>query len=244
MVTKRKAPAVKALALPSRGRGTSTLETRLAKPVSRDRLRALTAREQKFVYEFVSSDGTISMTEAAIRAGYSETSARQTAHDLTNPHKYPHVVAAIQDYRKELAERYGTTFERHMRDLQRIRDAALQAGAFGAAVSAEYRRGQALGTIYVDRKEILVGTIDSMSRDEVAAKLAEIKKLFVGASQDIVDVDPVLLDQSVEREMAAEPEFDEEEVLGEGVDDLPEAAGEPAGLSHDEAGEQGIAGDP
>jgi phage terminase small subunit len=244
VVTKRKAPAVKALALPSRGRGTSTLETRLAKPVSRDRLRALTAREQKFVYEFVSSDGTISMTEAAIRAGYSETSARQTAHDLTNPNKYPHVVAAIQDYRKELAERYGTTFERHMRDLQRIRDAALQAGAFGAAVSAEYRRGQALGTIYVDRKEILVGTIDSMSRDEVAAKLAEIKKLFVGASQDIVDVDPVVLDQSVEREMAAEPEFDEEEVLNERIDDLPAAAGESAGLSHDEAGEPSIAGNP
>jgi phage terminase small subunit len=244
VVTKRKAPAVKALALPSRGRGTSTLETRLAKPVSRDRLRALTAREQKFVYEFVSSDGTISMTEAAIRAGYSETSARQTAHDLTNPNKYPHVVAAIQDYRKELAERYGTTFERHMRDLQRIRDAALQAGAFGAAVSAEYRRGQALGTIYVDRKEILVGTIDSMSRDEVAAKLAEIKKLFVGASQDIVDVDPVVLDQSVEREMAAEPEFDEEEVLGEGVDHLSEDAGESAGLSHDEAGEPSILRDP
>jgi hypothetical protein len=241
MTTKRKAPVVKPI--PSRGRGTSKLETRLAKPVPRDRLRALTAKEQKFVYEFVSSDGTISMTEAAIRAGYSEISARQTAQELTNPEKYPHVVAAIQDYRKELAAKYGTTFERHMRDLQKIRDAALEAGAFGAAVSAEYRRGQALGTIYIDRKEILVGTIDSMSRDEVAAKLAEIKRLFVGASQDIVDVDPVTLDQSVEREIAAEPEFDEREVLSERDDDISEIEGESQGLSHDEAGESGEPGD-
>jgi hypothetical protein len=227
-------------AVPKRkARGSGKLEARLAAPVKREGLRPLTAKEQKFVYELVSADGEISMTEAAIRAGYSQISARQTSQDLTNPAKYPQVVAAIQDYRAELNAKYGTTFEKHLRDLKRIRDAALDAGAFGAAVQAEYRRGQALGTIYVDRKEVRIGTIDSMSKDEVAQKLREIKAMFVGASRDIVDVDPVVLEQSVEREASAEPEFDEEEVLRERGPAIPETEDEPGGVPDDETGESG-----
>jgi hypothetical protein len=76
--------------------------------------------------------------------------------------------------------KYNTTYERHMRDLQTIRDKALEAGAFAAAVQAEYRRGQALGTIYIDRKEIRHGTIDSMSKEEVQRKLDELKQLYGG----------------------------------------------------------------
>jgi CRISPR/Cas system-associated exonuclease Cas4 (RecB family) len=39
---------------------------------------------------------------------------------------------------------------------------------------------KALGTIYVERKEIRHGTIDSMSREEVERKLNEIKSLYGG----------------------------------------------------------------
>jgi len=39
---------------------------------------------------------------------------------------------------------------------------------------AEYRRGQAQG-IYIDRKEILHGSIDQMNKDEVLKRLKEIK---------------------------------------------------------------------
>ena len=87
-----------------------------------------------------------------------------------------------------------------MRDLQRIRDAALDAGAFGAAVQAEYRRGQALGTIYVDRKEIRHGTIDSMSKDEVLKKLNEIKKIYGSTPQEILDVEAVEVKRSLDKE--------------------------------------------
>ena len=76
---------------------------------------------------------------------------------LTYPDINPHVLAGIQAYRGELNSKYNTSYERHMRDLQIIRDKALEAGAFAAAVQAEYRRGQALGSIYVDRKEIRTG---------------------------------------------------------------------------------------
>jgi hypothetical protein len=111
------------------------------------------------------------------------------AYRLTNPKQSPHVVAAIQRYRQDLAEKYGTTFERHMRDMQNIRDRALEAGNYSAAVQAEYRRGQALGTIYVERKEIRHGTIDSMSLDEVKRKLEEIKSIY-GDPAGIIDVTP------------------------------------------------------
>ena len=73
--------------------------------------------------------------------------------------------------------------------MQTIRDAALEAGAFGAAVQAEYRRGQALGTIYIDKKEVRYGTIDGMSKDEVVMKLEEIKKIYGPAPQEILDVE-------------------------------------------------------
>lgn len=164
------------------------------------RRRPLNAREWKFVQELVANDGEVTMKEAAIRAGYSAKSASIRAWKLTNPEISPHVVAAIQEYRAELAAKYNTTYERHMRDLQTIRDKALAAGAFSAAVQAEYRRGQALGTIYVDRKEIRHGSIDSMSKDEVMRKLEELKRIYGGPPQEILEAEVVDIQGSIERD--------------------------------------------
>lgn len=165
---------------------------RLSEPVPKPkggRFKALSEREWRFVHELVSGEGQVTMKEAAIRAGYSESSAGMMATSLTSPDKHPHVVAAIQEFRRELAEKYGTTFERHMRDMQMIRDKALEAGNYGAAVAAEYRRGQALGTIYIERKEIRHGTIDSMSKEEVMRKLLEIKQLYGGSPGGVLDIE-------------------------------------------------------
>lgn len=165
---------------------------RLSEPVPKPkggRFKALTEREWKFVHELVSGEGQVTLKEAAIRAGYSAPSASAMATALTSPASHPHVVAAIQEFRREVAEKYGTTFERHMRDMQIIRDRALDAGNYGAAVAAEYRRGQALGTIYIERKEIRHGAIDSMSKEEVMRKLQEIKQLYGSSPGGVVDID-------------------------------------------------------
>jgi phage terminase small subunit len=210
------------------------LKKRLTKKVAplMQQKKVLSAREWAFVKEYVSGDGMITMKEAAIRAGFSPKSASSTASRLTNPDHCPHVVAAIQEYRAELAEKYGTNFDRHMRDLQKIRDAALEAGAFGAAVQAEYRRGQALGTIYVDRKEIRVGTIDSMSKDEVREKLAELQKLYGGPPpKRILDATAEEVIDTVE----SDPEFHPEDALDGDEPRNPTvqaAEGEPAGLPY------------
>ncbi len=166
----------------------------------RKQRRTMNAKEWKFVTELVSGDGRVTMKEAAIRAGYKPSSASVMAWKLTNPEINPHVVAGIQAYRGELNSKYNTSYERHMRDLQIIRDKALEAGAFAAAVQAEYRRGQALGSIYVDRKEIRTGTIDSMSKEEVVKKLEEIKRLYGGSAGPIVDVTPKQIEEEPDEE--------------------------------------------
>lgn len=163
--------------------------------------KVLNAKEWKFVTELVSGDGRVTLKEAAIRAGYKPTSASVMAWKLTNPEVSPHVVSAIQAYRAELNSKYNTSYERHMRDLQIIRDKALDAGAYAAAVQAEYRRGQALGTIYVDRKEIRHGTIDSMSKEEVQRKLDELKALYGGPPPSaLIDADTGQVLESIDRE--------------------------------------------
>ena len=163
--------------------------------------KALNPKQWKFVQEYVAGDGRVTLKEAAIRAGYNPKSASVMAWKLTNPDEYPEVVSAIQAYRAELASKYNTSFERHMRDLQLIRDKALEAGAYAAAVQAEYRRGQALGTIYVDRKEIRHGTIDSMSKEEVQRKLDELRALYGGPPPSaLIDADTGQVIDSVARE--------------------------------------------
>ena len=149
----------------------------------------LTRKQELFVKEIVSKDGQITLREAAINAGYSVGSAHTRAYELTNPHISPHVVAAIQAYRRELDEKYGVTYQRHLRDLQLIRDTALQNGAYSAAVQAEYRRGQAQGDIYVSKSEIRHGSIDSMSKDEVLKALEEIKNSYAPVTIDITPAD-------------------------------------------------------
>lgn len=204
-----------------RGLQPQTLE-KLARPVKPHKHRELTTQEWKFVNEFVSGDGHVTLREAVVRAGWPEKNAKRRAEDLTDPDKNPHIVAAIQKMRAELAEKYGTTYERHMRDLQVIRDQALAAGAYGAAVQAEYRRGQALGTIYIDRKEIRHGTIDSMSKEEVMRKLQEIKKLY-GNGSPIIDVTPQQVEESLEEPIPLEHD---EDVESEEVADASEARDE------------------
>jgi len=146
----------------------------------------LTRKQEKFVKELVSNDGLITNREAAERAGYPASSAHTRAYELMNPNKCPHVVAEIKRYRDELDEKFGVDFKRHIRDLQKIRDSALEAGAYSAAVQAEYRRGQAQGDIYVSKSEIRHGTIDQMSAEEVERELSRIREGF----EKVIDITP------------------------------------------------------
>ena len=67
----------------------------------------------------------------------------------------------------------GGTFK----DLQRIRDEALENGAYSAAVQAEKSRGQTAG-LYVTKTEIRHGSIDQMDREQVMKALDELKAQY------------------------------------------------------------------
>ena len=146
----------------------------------------LTRKQELFVRELVSKDGQITKTEAAVNAGYPAKTATAAASRLTNPRHNPHVCKAIKLYRQELDEKFGIDYQRHLRDLKVIRDKALEAGAYSAAVQAEYRRGQAQGDIYISKAEIRHGSIDSMSKDEVMKALNDLKENYVR----VIDVTP------------------------------------------------------
>lgn len=161
------------------------------KVVNRGPNRKLTRRQEKFVKELVSNDGLITMREAAIRAGYPAASAHTRAYELTSQNICPHVVAEISRYRDELDEMYAVGYKKHVRDLQKIRDMALENGAYSAAVQAEYRRGQAQGDIYVSKSEIRTGSIDQMSREDVERELDRIRDSF----EPIIDITPIEVEE-------------------------------------------------
>ena len=140
----------------------------------------LTDKQRTFVYEYVVNQ--VSGTEAARRAGYRHPNVR--AAELL--HDKPYVSERINQFRLELQRKYEVTYENHVEQLAKLRDIALQNGAYSAAVNAEKARGQ-VGGLYVDRKEILIGRIESMNRDDVVRRLQEIHHQY----RPILDVTPV-----------------------------------------------------
>ena len=101
----------------------------------------LTASQKKFAEEFVMNDGSEAEEECALSAGYSKSSARVGASELTNPQKYPEVCKYIEELQTQVNQKYNVTFGRHVKKLAEIRDAALEKGNYTAAVAAETQRG-------------------------------------------------------------------------------------------------------
>ena len=130
-------------------------------------------------------------TAAAIQAGYSPARARQEGSELTNPRLSPLVVAYISELREERLSKHEVTYEGHIAELARLREAALKKGSFSSAVNAEANRGKAAG-LYIDRKIIKTGKLEDMSEQELEAKM---KQILDDYSQ-IIDVTPSKVSES------------------------------------------------
>ena len=133
----------------------------------------------KFAQELVTNEGRKTPTECAIEAGYDKDTAHVRASELRNPKKYPLVVKYIGEIREEYQKKYEVTYERHIAELAKIRDAALKKGAFSAAGNVEKSRGQAAG-LYVEQKIIRTGKL------ELKNILDEYSPLLEGVSVDDV----------------------------------------------------------
>ena len=126
----------------------------------------LTDKQRVFVKIYAENEGRLTPTECARQAGYKEDSANVRASELLNGKRYPKVVEAIIARRAEIEKTHEVKLNKHVQELARLREKALSEKSYSAAVNAERLRGQAAG-LYIDRKEIRTGSIDSMSRDDV-----------------------------------------------------------------------------
>ena len=140
---------------------------------------------------FGGPEGPMTQTEAAIAAGYSPKRARQEGSELCNPRLSPLVVKYIGELKEERIRKHEVTYENHIAELARLREAALKKGSFSSAVNAEANRGKAAG-LYIDRKIIKTGKLEDMSEQELEAKM---KQLLTDYGQ-IIDVTPSKVSES------------------------------------------------
>ena len=134
---------------------------------------------------FGSETGPMTQSEAAVAAGYSPKRARQEGSELCNPKLSPLVVKYIGELREERLRKHEVTYEGHVAELARLREAALKKGSFSSAVNAEANRGKAAG-LYIDRKIIKTGKLEDMSEQELEAKMKQILDDYA----QIIDVTP------------------------------------------------------
>ena len=153
----------------------------------------LTEMQQRFAefLVFGGPEGPMTQTEAAIAAGYSPKRARQEGSELCNPRLSPLVVKYIGELKEERLRKHEVTYEGHVAELARLREAALKKGSFSSAVNAEANRGKAAG-LYIDRKIIKTGKLEDMSEQELEAKM---KQLLNDYGQ-IIDVTPSTTSES------------------------------------------------
>ena len=146
----------------------------------------LTDQQQRFSELYVYNEGRMTPYECAVEAGYAKDSARVRASELRNPRRFPLVVRYIGELREEVQNKYEVTFEKHIKELARLRDEALKKGSFSSAVNAEVARGKA-GGLYIEQKIIKTGKLEDMSEQELETRMKEI----IDQYSPILDAKPI-----------------------------------------------------
>ena len=121
---------------------------------------------------------------------------------------------AIQRRKNEI------TFEGIASKLADIRDVALADGSYGPAVTAEIARAKLAG-LMIDKKELKIHKIDSMSRDQLENRLKELvqeHQIVLGQAEVVEDVeeedvipDQKSLENHLGQEIVEEALLDDEE---------------------------------
>ena len=150
--------------------------------------RKLTNRQREFAKLYV--DGIYSNTECARRAGYADGAANVHASRLLNGKDYPLVVEHIAELRQERERKYGVTLIGQLKRFHDLSRSAEEEGHYSAAINAEKIRSS-LGGLTVDRRENQhIHSVDNMTREEIASRLAQLRNEYPTAFIEgtIVDV--------------------------------------------------------
>ena len=153
----------------------------------------ITPQQRKFCELLILHDGEWTATECAIEAGYADGSARVRASELRNPQRFPLVVQYIGELRDEYNKKYEVDYGRHIAELGKIRQQALNKGAWSAAVNAEVARGKAAG-LYIEQKIIRTGKLEDLTSEELEHRM---KKIIDEYSPILEGVDETKLKERV-----------------------------------------------
>ena len=176
----------------------------------------LTEMQKRFA-EFIvfgGPEGPVSQMEAAKLAGYSHKRARQEGSELMNPRLSPLVAKFVGELKEERLKKFEVSYEKHVAELDRIKQAALKKGSFSSAVNAEVNRGKAAG-LYIDRKIIKHGKLEELTEEQLQAKMKQIledyapllnAKTVEGESQDIKDVKSLSSSSHKPKESLSDPQ--------------------------------------
>jgi len=158
----------------------------------------LNRRQRNFIWIAVNNP-RLSLVECAHKAGY--TSPRQMANKLMGK---PIIRKEYNYLMNQAKKKYELNYDRAVQDLYDIRDKAMEAGSFNAAISAQNSLLK-VGGLIVDRKEVMFGKVDQMSREEVETRLAQLMGNVVEASLEDKQPDPSLV-ESIENDVKEEDE--------------------------------------
>jgi phage terminase small subunit len=178
----------------------------------------LTKKQETFVDLMVYQD--YKQTKCAHLAGYENPGVSATRL-LSNP-EYAHVQEKIRQLKAVQRTKNEITYEGIAKKLGEIRDVALADGSYGPAVTAEIARAKLAG-LMVDRKELKIHKIDSMSRDQLELRLQQLvqeNQIILGQATEIVeDEDEELEDLEVSQDQKDLEESLGEEILEEALED-------------------------
>ena len=130
----------------------------------------LTKRQRLLVWKAV-NDPTLTFAEAAKKAGYKNPVV--VGRYMRPGGKYAHVRREYERLMSEAKKKFELTHDKAVEDLYKLRDDAWGQDNFTAAINAQNLLLK-LGGLIVDRREVLHGKIDQMSRDEVEKRLAQL----------------------------------------------------------------------
>jgi len=132
----------------------------------------LTKRQRLMVWNLV-NDPLLTFRDAARKAGYKNNITIGKLMAKKEGSQYSHVRREYERLMLLAKKKFELTHERAVEDLYKLRDDAWGKGAFNAAIQAQ---GLLLkvGGLIIDRREVLHGKIDQMSRVEVERRLQDL----------------------------------------------------------------------
>jgi len=166
----------------------------------------LTNRQREFAKYYV--EGKYSNAECARLAGYADGSAKNHAVKMLDGKSFPAVPELIKELREARERRYGVTVLGQLKRFEELSLSAEEAGQFSAAINAEKIRSS-LGGLTIDRRESThVHQLDNMSREDIVARLASLRKNYPHAFADMKRVedasDREITVEAIERKPAQE----------------------------------------